>query len=165
MSSPTIPLFRGIFSRSSASITPLLLRGMSLPSSAFATLLRRECHHEVQQFACLGKCRHEVPLPQLCSGGNDMSKFRSRNLAQKGRSPEVLLPQSRCWAKILYKLLQLSSECNVMSEFCFRTSAQMGMFSWSSGSEIPPSDNVFTKFRFHNSALGVMTCRSSAPAT
>ena len=52
---------------------------MSWRSSTSTTLLRRECHHEVPQFCCYRECLHKVPLLQIHSWGNVMSKFSFRS--------------------------------------------------------------------------------------
>ena len=64
-------------------------------NSDFTNLLKWECHHVVLQFCYWWEHLQEVPLPQLCSRGNVMSKFCFSNSAQKGISCKVPFQQSR----------------------------------------------------------------------
>ena len=108
---------------------------MSWRSSTSATPLRRKYHHEVPNFRCYGECLHKVPLLQLHSWGNVISKFRFRSS---------------------------QSERNIFMKFCFCNSAQ-GVMSWRSSTYTTlPRRDIFTKFR--NSAVMVLSSQSFASA-
>ena len=118
---------------------------MSWQSSASATQLRRECLHKVPQLCCWGECLHEVPLLQLRSNGNVMV-MSCHNRAVDGSVFTKFHYSTLGVMSWRVPLPQLRSEGNVTTKS--RNSAVMG--------------NVFIKFHFCNSTLGVMSCQSFA---
>ena len=111
------------------------------------------CHGKVPPFCnfALGVCLPEVPLPQLRSRGHVFAKFFFCNPPFGIMSCEVPLPQLR-------------SEGNVMVKF---HNSPMGLCLRVFLCEVQQfcSGVCFRKVQqFHNSALGVMSLRSSASA-
>ena len=132
---------------------------MSWRSSSSPTPLWRECHHEVWHFRCYGECLHEVPLPQLRTWGNVMSKSCFCN--------------SRSEGNVFTKFRNFAVDGNIFVKFCFRIRTLGGRSwrspvwqLWSEGNVFKKlrnsavMGNVFRKFFFRNSAHLGMSSQS-----